>query len=370
MEHQYTIANADQLITPALVYYKEIITANTEKAIRLAGGAQRLWPHVKSHKMSEMVKLQMQLGISRFKCATIAEAEMLADCGAPNILLAYPLVGPNIQRFLTLEKSYPALRFWAIGDDYAQLKQLAEMSDAAGIETHVLIDMNLGMNRTGVPMDQAERLYASCALLKGIKLCGFHCYDGNHNDPNIELRLQSVAKAAQTIAGIKKSLSYKNIVCPIFVMGGTPSFPCHAQYPDVYLSPGTAFITDHGYFSGLRDLNFVPGAAVLTRVISHPAEGLFTLDLGYKGIASDPAGARGVIIGMENAQPLFQSEEHWVFRMREDCGEAIPEIGTLLYVIPTHICPTSALYPSVQVVENGQIVDCWEVTARNRKLTI
>lgn len=102
---KYKVKQEEKIITPALLYYKEIIIENTKKAIEVAGGAERLWPHVKSHKMAEMVKLQMTLGITRFKCATIAEAEMLAECGVKNIILAYPLVGPNIERLIRLQKN-------------------------------------------------------------------------------------------------------------------------------------------------------------------------------------------------------------------------------------------------------------------------
>ena len=85
MGFRYDIKDTSEIITPQLVYYKDIIIENIKKAIRIAGSDKRLWPHVKSHKTAEMVKLQMEMGIERFKCATIAEAEMVADCGAGDI---------------------------------------------------------------------------------------------------------------------------------------------------------------------------------------------------------------------------------------------------------------------------------------------
>lgn len=69
--------------------------------------------------------------------------------------------------------------------------------------------------------------------------------------------------------------------------------------------------------SKLTDLPFVPAAALLTRVISHPEKGIFTLDLGHKGIAADPVSIRGIIVNLEEADPILHSEEHWVWRMRE-----------------------------------------------------
>ena len=370
MTKRYEIQNTEEIITPQLVYYKETIVENVQKAIDRAGGAKRLWPHVKSHKTAGMVKLQMDMGITRFKCATIAEAEMLADCGVGEILLAYPLVGPNIRRFVALELKYPDLHFWAIGEDFKMLEELAVQSEQAGIKTRVLLDVNMGMNRTGVDLDQAQALYEQCGSLDGIRMMGFHCYDGNHNHPDIAKRKQSVAETDEKLQQIKGNLEAKGIACPVFVMGGTPSFPCHCEYEDVFLSPGTAFLQDAGYYQNLKDLDFVPAAAVLTRVISHPSDDMFTLDLGYKSIAADPVIQRGYIVNGEGYEAMFQNEEHWVFKIKEGSGAKNPEIGSVLYVIPTHICPTSALYPEILIAEQGKVTDSWEVVARNRKLTI
>lgn len=370
MRNIYELQHTEEIITPQLVYYKEIVKENIKKAIVRAGGAQRLWPHVKSHKTAGMVKLQMDMGITRFKCATIAEAEMLAECGVQDILLAYPLVGPNIRRFIELEIKYPDLHFWAIGEDYRMLEQLAAQSEQAGIKTRTLLDINMGMNRTGVDFDQAQALYEQCSGLNGIQMMGCHCYDGNHNHPDIEQRKQSVAETDRALQKIKQNLKEKGIACSVFVMGGTPSFPCHCDYDDVYLSPGTAFLQDAGYYQNLKDLDFVPAAVVLTRVISHPSDRMFTLDLGYKAIAADPVIQRGYIVGGEDYEAMFQNEEHWVFKIREGSSAKNPEIGSVLYVIPTHICPTSALYPEIPIIEHGEITEYWKVVSRNRKLTV
>jgi len=150
------------------------------------------------------------------------------------------------------------------------------------------------------------------------------------------------------------------------VMGGTPSFPCRTGQEPFYLSPGTLFIGDWGSYTKFPDLAFTPGAALFSRVVSHQAGHTFTLDVGCKGIAADPAGDRGVIVGLEEAKPVFQSEEHWVFSLPP--GRELPPIGSVQYVIPTHICPTSALYPELLVAQGGKIVDQWQVSARNRRI--
>lgn len=367
MNHIYEIKDTGELITPCLIYYLDIIKANTEKVIAWAGSEKRLWPHVKSHKSRKMTELQMEYGIANFKAATIPEAEMTAAAGAQAVILAYPLIEPDIGRFIRLAKAYPDTVFYAIGDNESSIKQLGEACREQHFVMNLLIDVNMGMNRTGVLLAELESLYRYAAVLPGLRLRGLHCYDGNHNQYDFEERNRQVSRCDNQINEIINRLKADGIDCDIIVAGGTPSFPCHAKNTNWFLSPGTAFITDAGYYKNLPDLNFVPGAAVLTRVVSHPAPGLFTIDLGYKGIAADPVAQRGYIVGMEDAVVVLHSEEHWVFRQKE--GAQVPAVGTCLYVIPTHICPTSALYPEVLVVSGGSIIDSWEITARNRKIT-
>lgn len=105
----------------------------------------------------------------------------------------------------------------------------------------------------------------------------------------------------------------------------------------------------------------------MTRVVSHPASNTFTLDLGSKGISCDQP-VRGELVGVA-AKAMFQSEEHWLWKMEEGHEAERPQIGDILYVIPSHICPTTVLYPSILVAENGKIVDEWETVARVRMLT-
>ena len=366
----YEITEEDGVITPQLVYYLDIVKKNTEEVIRVAGSPERLWPHVKTHKSLDMVKLLISMGIHRFKCATIPECEMVAMAGATDAVLAYPLVGPNIERFLALQKMYPDCAFYAIGDDHGAIKALSDKAVENDSEVRFLLDVNMGMNRTGIELDKAEDLARYAASLPGLSFRGMHCYDGNHNNSHFQKRLESVKETDDKVDAIKASLEKNGIDCSIMIMGGTPSFPCHAKLTDYYLSPGTCFVYDGGYKKNLPDINLTPAGILMTRVISHPAKGMFTIDLGYKGIASDPAGVRGTIVGLEEAEVAFQSEEHWVFRMKEGQEDKCPEIGKMLYVIPTHICPTSALYSDILIAENGKIADKWPVTARNRKINI
>ena len=362
----YHFSGEEETDSPSLIYYKDIIEENIKKIINIAGGAQRLWPHVKSHKTTGFIRMQIESGINRFKCATIAEAEICALSGAEHALLAYPLVGPAIERFPELVKKYIKTDFWASGDDIRQLELLGKTAAAANINSvKTLIDVNMGMNRTGVLPELLEEFYRKAVRIDGLDIKGFHCYDGHLGIKNFDERQKAVISSADKFFEVKKSLEKQGYEIPVIVMGGTPTFPCHVKTPDVFLSPGTIFIQDNGYSLKYPDLDFTPGAAILSRVISHPAKGLFTLDTGNKAIAADPA-IRGVIADLPDAKPLFQSEEHWVWSLEE----TPPPIGTVLYIIPTHICPSSALYQSILVIKNGKRSEIWEVDARNRRINV
>lgn len=380
MEKSYSFKGSEAVITPALIYYRDLLRGNLEKAIETAHGAAHLWPHVKSHKMADLIRMSMEQGVRRFKCATIAEAEMVASCGAEHIVLSYPLVGPNIERFIKLSEAFKDTHFYAIGDCLDMLSRLGTAAKASSLgNVDVLVDVNMGMDRTGVPLAELVDFCGSCASINGITLKGLHCYDGHRTEHDYADRKAQSDHVDTELKPLLKSICKSHPTCSLVIIGGSPSFPCHTDFNltdgdetkdvEVYYSPGTIFVYDYGYSKKFPDLPYVPAAAILTRVISNPGRGIFSLDLGYKGVAADPDGIRGQLLGVDNCEEMFQSEEHWTFRMKPGHEDECPKVGEEYFVIPTHICPTSALYPSVTVVENGEIVDEWEVTARNRKIT-
>ena len=125
MNPQYAIADTSALFSPGLVFYKDLIRHNISEAVRIAGSTGRLRPHVKTHKTREIVRMQMEAGIKKHKCATLAEAEMLAQCDVPDIFLAYNMVGPNCGRLTKLMKAYPKSRFSVTVDHPAGAKALS-----------------------------------------------------------------------------------------------------------------------------------------------------------------------------------------------------------------------------------------------------
>src|SRR5438445_13682718 len=114
MNLAYELKDASSIFTPALLFYKDLIRRNIARAVEIAGSPSRLRPHAKTHKTREIVRLELEAGITKHKCATLAEAEMLASCGVTAVLLAYPIIGPNCRALGRLAKGYPEARFGAL----------------------------------------------------------------------------------------------------------------------------------------------------------------------------------------------------------------------------------------------------------------
>ena len=129
----YEVTNVGEVSSPALLVYTDRIRENIRRMIAIAGGVNRLRPHIKTHKLPEIIRMQMEQGITKFKCATIAEAEMVAGCGAKDVLLAYQPVGPSVQRVIRLAETLPETRFSVIADDAAVIRALsAALGSARG----------------------------------------------------------------------------------------------------------------------------------------------------------------------------------------------------------------------------------------------
>lgn len=364
--HQVT--NVADVPSPALLIYPDRVESNLRKMIAIAGGAARLRPHVKTHKLPEIVRMQMELGLDKFKCATIAEAEMVAGCGAPHILLAYQPVGPNVRRLIELIAKFPATRFAAIVDNDASIRAVALAANARKISVELLVDLDCGMHRTGVtPGPEAIELYRLIASLPGAVPGGLHAYDGHIHDHDPATRTAVALAALAPVNAFRAELERQGLSVPRTVVGGTPTFPIHACDTSYECSPGTSILWDAGYGDQLPDLDFVPAALVLTRVISKPGANLLCLDLGHKAIASENPHPRVQLLELPEAVPVMHNEEHLVVETPRAAEFAI---GDVLYGIPWHICPTVALHARAVVIRSGLAAAHWPILARDRALTI
>ncbi len=364
----YQISNADEVPSPALLVYPDRVRENIRKMVEMTGSPDRLRPHVKTHKMAEVIKLQVEQGIKKFKCATIAEAEMTAAAGGTDILLAYQPVGPNVNRMLELCLKFPKVRFSAAVDKKRVAHALSETFSEAGMTLGLMLDLDVGMHRTGIaPGPKAVELYRLIAELPGIEPAGLHAYDGHNHTADLDERTREYKDYMIPVRGLRSELDEAGLPVPNLVASGTPTFPLHAASNDVECSPGTTVFMDFGYGDKFTDLPFEPAVALLARVVSKPGRDLLCMDLGVKAVASEQPHPRVKILGLHVTEFTNQSEEHLVVRSEY---AADYKVGDVLYGIPRHICPTVAHYAEAVVVEKGKAVGHWEVTARNRKITV
>jgi D-serine deaminase-like pyridoxal phosphate-dependent protein len=368
MSPWYSIANAHEIDSPALLVYPDRARENTRRMIAAAGGTERLRPHVKTHKMAEMVRMQMELGVTRFKTATLAEAEMAAQCGAADVLLAYHAVGPKVDRLARLIARYPGTRFSALADDEAALRHLSQGLSRANVQAEILLDIDNGMGRTGVvPGPRAIELYKLLGELPGLLPGGLHVYDGHIRDRDLAARVAHADKAFAPVEELRRQLRSAGCLVPRVVAGGTPTFPCHARRSDVESSPGTCIFWDANYGGKFPDLEFLHAAVLMTRVISRPGSGRVCLDLGYKAVSPDNPDPRVVFFDAPDAKTIVHNEEHLTIEARQ-AGDW--SVGDVVYGIPYHVCPTVALHQFAVVVRDGWAVERWKVVARDRFLTV
>ncbi|WP_088339688.1 D-TA family PLP-dependent enzyme [Robiginitalea sediminis] len=364
----YALEDPSAIPSPALLVYPERIALNIDTMIRMAGDPGRLRPHIKTHKTAEIIRMQMDRGISKFKCATIAEAELLGQCGAADVLLAYQPVGPDQKRFLDLQEAYPKTQFAALVDNRKSLSELNAQAGARGTAVRLFLDLNVGMNRTGIiPGQEAEALYAELCGMDAVEPGGLHIYDGHLRDPLLEDRKAACDAAFAPVEEMKEHLEARGLPVPSVIAGGSPSFPVHCQRDGVDLSPGTTLLWDARYGEFFRDMEFLPAAVLLTRVVSHPAPGTWCLDLGHKAIAPEMDFPRVHLMGLEACRQTGQSEEHLVLTCPEN---STLQVGQEVYGIPIHVCPTVAKYPRLLTVSEGRVTGSWKVAARDYQLNI
>jgi D-serine deaminase-like pyridoxal phosphate-dependent protein len=371
MQHNWWEINPETLIdTPFLAVYTDRMRFNIEKLIAsVDGNTQKLRPHIKTHKTGEILDLFKAYKIDKVKCATIAEAELSAMHHISDVLLAYQPVGLKKNRWIELIQKYPGSIFSTIVDNPKTVEELAQLAKENNLILNVYLDINTGMNRTGVNFtDNWENLANTIIQSPMLNFLGLHIYDG-HVKGTMEQRKQNVLSSFNQINNnlsiLQERVDYKLKI----VAGGSNTFPFYSTIKDIECSPGTFIFWDVNYQIQLPEQDFKHAAVIVGTIISKPASNTLCIDIGYKSVASEnPLDKRLTILNDENLIPIAHSEEHLVLENR---GEKDFAIGETIYALPYHVCPTCALYESVQVVnKQGNISAQWYVLARNKKISI
>ena len=365
----YRIAEPDALETPAMVVFADKLDDNIAAMCEAAGGGGNLMVHVKTHKTEAIVRRQIEAGIAGFKCATLKELEVTMEAGASEAILAYPQVQRRkVERLASLMDTFPDCQVHTI---VSADEHVAVLRDVAGEQEqsrsfNVMVDIDAGMHRTGVPFKDAQTLYRVIHAEDDLVASGIHLYDGHEHFSDPAEREAAANRQIGRLEKLKAQLEQAGMSVGRIAAGCTFTYPYYARTEGMHGSPGTCTYWDLGYDNTLPNQPYQFAAMVLTQVVDRDlGHHTITTDLGNKAIPADPPiHRRATLVSHEDANLLIQNEEHGVFALR---GGELPSVGTYLLAIPWHVCPTATKYPGSYLLDDqGALVDFHPHTARDR----
>lgn len=369
------VALREQLLSPALIVYMDKVRANIQRVIDAVGGDPDRWrPHVKTVKLAAVFLELAQAGVRNFKCATTREARCLLETlddagvtgvGGVDVLLAHPLVGPNLAQLGRIAAAHPAARVSVLCEDPGAVEAIPR-------ELGVFVDVNPGMNRTGVPPQRSADI-AGVAVAAGDRFRGVHFYEGHLAGLDPQTRRNRAFGCYDELMKVLADLAGRGIAVPEVVTSGTPTFPCAIAYEPLSnlagtvhrVSPGTAVLADMRALHEIPQVGLVPAAVVFARVVSRPADRIVTCDAGSKAIAADAGDPCAEVIGAPHMRALTPNEEHLPLRVD---GGAPPPRGAELLLVPRHVCPTVNLAEKAVLMDNGVFKEVVEVIGRAHDL--
>jgi D-serine deaminase-like pyridoxal phosphate-dependent protein len=368
----YTIRDADRVMTPALAVYQEMVRENVDFTVRLLGNSNAWRPHVKTSKLRSTIRILVERDIKHFKCATSLELNETCKAGATDVLVAYPLLAANAGRVAELAETYPDVKISALVDS------LYHVNLWIGSRVGLFVDINPGMDRTGIDANHFEQILAVSQQIvrSGIKLRGLHYYDGHLRAPDLQERTRSAHQGYDRLMGIVSDLAKEGIIVDEVITSGTPVFPCALSYagfkgaPFLHrCSPGTVVYGDMTSISQLpEEYAYRPAVMVLSRVISHPQPNMITCDAGHKSLSVDSGMPNCIAVGWPGLRALAAKEEHLTMEVAPNT--LAPRLGEILYLLPRHVCPTVNNFDKAMTIRRGEISGVESILARGHESRI
>jgi D-serine deaminase-like pyridoxal phosphate-dependent protein len=366
----YEMSGIEDVLTPALVVYPEIVASNLERTVELLGGDPDRWRvHIKTAKMGRTVHMLVERGIRNLKCATTLELLVACQHGAADILLAYPSIGANGRRVREIAEQFPHVRISILAENEEQVRQWR------GSRLGVFLDINPGMNRTGIEQSHGGEVVALVRAIGagGLEFRGLHYYDGQYGALEERERTEAAHDGYHRLLKVVREVERSGMGVPEVITAGTPTFPCSLSYEGFRnagfihrISPGTIVYCDATSLEQLpNEYGYRPAVLVVTRVVSRPRTGIVTCDAGHKAVSADAGVPTCVVVGRPELTPLSPSEEHLPISV--EGGAAGPQVGEALYLLPRHVCPTVNNFDCALLVREGEIESVEKVSARGRE---
>jgi D-serine deaminase-like pyridoxal phosphate-dependent protein len=351
-----------EIDTPSLLLDADALESNLQHlSAFFANRHCKLRPHFKSHKCTTIACMQMKAGAIGITCAKLGEAEVLADAGIRNILVANQIVGPlKIRRLIELCRRADPM---VLVDSPDNVKMLSEYVTAAGINLGVLVEVDVGMARCGVaPGRPALELARLVAASPGLKFHGLHGYEGHCVDLREETdRVGQTLQSLEKIVGTRRLLEQSGLKVNIVTGGGTGTYTINGDYDGVDEVQAGSYAAMDWFYRDIRP-EFKQAMSVLVTVVSQPQPDLIVIDVGRKGIGAEWGPPQ--VKNLPGAEVVsYSSEEHMKIKVPRDCAL---QIGHRIEVIPSHGCTTSNLYPEFIVHRGGQVIDKWPIEGRGK----
>ena len=357
-----------ELPTPALIVDGAAFDRNMAKmATHMKAHGVGLRPHAKTHKSADIARKQLELGAIGICCAKVSEAEALAAEGIGPFLITSPLATRDkVERFAALARLNPDTMVVVDSKHGADL--LSAVATDVGIRFGILIDLDVGSQRTGVPCGQPALDFARHVVsLPGLTVHGVQAYAGHimhitGHEKRRQRSLETMAAAADT----RRAIEAMGIPCPVFTGGGTGTFDIDIAVPGITdLQCGSYPFMDVQYRiiggpNGDTLDAFEPALFVWSTAISQPAPGRITLDAGIKALVYD--WKKPALLEHPATTYDWGGDEHGVIQYE---GDTPPfNIGDRVKIFVSHCDPTVNLYDVYHVVRDGMVVETWPVTAR------
>lgn len=368
--------NKYDIDTPALLVDSATLGENLMRMQRVAEGfGVRLRPHTKTHKSPHIARLQIELGAAGVTVAKVGEAEVMADAGLDDILIANQVIGA--QKLRRLAELARRVRLAILVDSREGVALLDEAFSAAGAGIDVLIEVDTGKGRCGLTNLEEMAAIAQQVVeterlgLRGVETHEGHVPGGAHSAGEMEERATS---AGQRLIEVADALRDRGHIIEEVSVGSTPAAPYTAAAPGITeMRPGTYVFNDVNQMSIGQATPENCALSVLATVISRPAADRAVLDAGSKSLFAESARKAfafsdydgfGYVRQAPAARIVSLSEEHGVVHLPPETD--FPAIGQQVEIIPNHVCPAVNLHEEFYLVDGEDVVEVWPIAARGK----
>jgi len=353
--------SVDELDTPALVVDLELLGGNIRKMADFFSDKEaKLRPHTKTHKCPQIALMQLGAGARGITCAKLAEAEVMAENGIRDILIANEIVGERkIERLLELEGICNAI---VAIDNASNAQMISEMALGGGKCVDVVLEIDVGMERCGArPGGEALSLARKVSGMKGLAMKGIMGYEGHAvMIPDFEERRRVCMRALEQLLDTKSAIEGEGIRVEIVSAGGTGTYKVTGSYPGVTEVQAGSYTTMDARYRGIVP-DFDCAIGILASVISRPTSDRAVIDAGMKSATTEFG--LPLVKDMEGVKVMKLNEEHGILRLGE--GTRL-SLGDKVELIPAHGCTTINLHDRMYALRDGAVESVWDIAARGK----